>query len=373
MDKNEVMILCRAADDFGDIGIVYRLAKKLSECRPEMHLTLVVSDLGSFHEICRAVDPLKKTQDIVFNGSTWQLIAWDADIIIPPKLGIILECFHCGRPAWLEKRLFSKNFTETIQIVSIDNLTAEQYAEEFHLLKSGTRKACVHKINFMPGFTEKTGGLIIAHDAESQFARQLSVGTGKTFDILVSSYERDFTSIVKAISDFQSTTRKPVRILLANSKNHSPFMKAWTEADKPFEVEELPFLPQEQWDALIKAADFSFVRGEDSLARACLSGKPFVWHAPVQDDDYQLVKVDALLERMRRHFCGADFAILSIFWKWYNTTSAPDSDAASDNLRELLKSAAAISLADGFMNFTQSLLANGDLVNHLLDYIESLE
>ena len=72
-----------------------------------------------------------------------------------------MECFQCGRPEWLEELLFSQQFNLNVQIVNVEYLTAESWADDFHLLKSGTRSAKIKKINFMPGFTKKTGGLIL--------------------------------------------------------------------------------------------------------------------------------------------------------------------------------------------------------------------
>ena len=64
----------------------------------------------------------------------------------------------------------------------------------------------------------------------------------------------------------------------------------------------MDFCNQSEWDNLLLNCSFLFIRGEDSLSRACLSGIPFVWHAYVQSEDYQLVKVKALLEIMRKYF-----------------------------------------------------------------------
>ena len=61
------------------------------------------------------------------------------------------------------------------------------------------------------------------------------------------------------------------------------------------------------------------IRGEESMARACLSGIPFVWNAYPQSEEYQLVKVQALLEKMRPYFSKDDFCIIEKFWILFNT------------------------------------------------------
>ena len=55
------------------------------------------------------------------------------------------------------------------------------------------------------------------------------------------------------------------------------------------------------------------------MSRACLSGIPFVWHAYPQSDEYQLVKVNALLDRMEKHFDKDDFEIVKNIWLDFNS------------------------------------------------------
>ena len=136
LDKNNILILCKVVDNFGDIGVVYRLARALSDLRPSVNLTLVVSNLESFHKMASAIDPKKQIQDFHYKNSVWKIIDWnlqasDFQLKTPvSQFSIILECFQCGRPDWLETLLFSDDFTETVQILNIDYLTAEDYAEE---------------------------------------------------------------------------------------------------------------------------------------------------------------------------------------------------------------------------------------------------
>ena len=61
------------------------------------------------------------------------------------RLQIILELFQCGRPDWMEKILFEEKLNRTVQIIMIDYLTAEKYAEDFHCLQSLTRSSKVKK------------------------------------------------------------------------------------------------------------------------------------------------------------------------------------------------------------------------------------
>ena len=91
-----------------------------------------------------------------------------------------------------------------------------------------------------------------------------------------------------------------------------------------------PFLPQRQYDALLCLADFNIVRGEDSLVRAIMAGRPFIWHAYIQDKGYQIVKVEAFLKKMRVYFKDEE-----VFRKYYELMiefNRPASEKASQEM-----------------------------------------
>ncbi len=369
----DITILCKVVDNFGDIGFVYRLARSLTDLCKNLKLRIVADNLKSFSLLCPEIDPLKDEQ----NANGWQIFNWNSEKTClkefrknPPK--IILECFQCGRPEWLETLLFTEKIPNIAQIIMIDYLTAEPYAETFHKLQSLTRSAKVQKVNFMPGFTEKTGGLIL----DKPFLSALKKRTDKNeefFNILFFGYPRNYSPVIHALQNFNNKNEKKINLLLAKGAGFDSFMAAYkTEksAEKNlFALKELPFLPQTEWDALLTKTPLLFIRGEDSLSRACLCGVPFVWHAYPQTEEYQLVKVNALLDRMSIHFLTEDFKIIRKCWQIYNTTNAAPQklENALNNFLQNYKK-----LCRGFKEFSDSLLKNGDLTEHLLEFIKSL-
>ena len=48
----EITILCKVVDNFGDIGVVWRLCKRLKEIDSDLKINLIVDDLFSFNKIC---------------------------------------------------------------------------------------------------------------------------------------------------------------------------------------------------------------------------------------------------------------------------------------------------------------------------------
>lgn len=389
INRQNIMLLCKVVDNFGDIGVVYRLAKALTDARPSLKLTLAVSNLQSFSAMAAGINPEKKIQDFKYKDSEWKILSWNLSMDdseekkaaqeAADKNQIILECFQCGRPDWLENILFSDDFTKTVQIVNIDYLTAEEYADDFHLLRSGTRKTCIKKINFMPGFTEKTGGLIFSQDRCPRRLEMQQAQGAEDFKISFFAYEKNCLPIVSAISHFQEEKRNlkkdfSVCVYVAAGKSRAPFIDAWEKCGKPFKTVELPFLQQEDWDFLLTQMDFNFVRGEDSLSRAALSGLPYVWNAYIQDDDYQLVKVDALLERMKPFFDKDDFNLLKSVWDSYNIESAGQDYKNGEKLEKiLLQTCDSGKMKDSFKNYSSSIKKNGNLAQHLLDYIDGLD
>ena len=397
----DITILCRVVDNYGDIGFVYRLARELSSLSSieKTQIRLIVSDLKSFNAM--ALPPGISTSLAVQNYNGWKVIDWNACAEgkcefteHPPK--IILECFQCGRPEWLDEILFSAQTTQTVQIVNVEYLTAEDWADDFHLLKSGTRSALVKKINFMPGFTKKTGGLVLdkhfvscvhsktaALECLKKYASKKTVALiedTNLFRVIAFSYERNFENEARALSEFAKNSGRKVQVLLAPGLGNAPFKKA-AAAFKNISVYDLEYLPQLAWDALLTLADFSFIRGEDSFSRACLSGIPLVWHAYPQEEEFQLVKADAVLKRMEPFFSAGNMSLVKNVWLSYNRKPSVKmcdeackvynecTDAGYIPLLRILENYGGIKKS--FAMFAQSLFANGNLAQNLLAFLQN--
>ncbi len=393
-----ILILCKVVDNYGDMGFAYRLALSLADLAPQIQISLVMSNLPAFAPLTEPpVDANLPDQ----RCGAFRLLDWnDGDVCrraceeaFPD---VVLECFQCGRPEWLEDLLFGgrlKELGRTVRVVNIEYLTAEDWADDFHLLKSGTRFPCVKKVNFMPGFTDKTGGLLLdkafmaglKHRTAfpSALASWLSkedcadLGSEGCFSVLVFSYSRDFSSIIMALKEY-SMVRK-VHVFAAAGAGRDSFIEAFRRAGEPFALTLLPFLPQKLWDSLLLQFDFAFVRGEDSFSRMCLSGTPFVWQAYPQDGQFHLVKVRAFLERLHRHLPEDAFTLLAAAFMQYNREpSLPLSSDAADALAALPLSglsgvelwlrlfSCAAGLREGFAAFSRELIGNGDLAAHIL-------
>ncbi len=370
----EITVLCKVVDNFGDIGVCWRMINQIKEKLPlfswanNAKLNLIVDDLVSFNKINHQVDIDKDFQVVegieIYN---WKAEAFCHEVFFGKweKLQIILECFQCGRPEWMEKILFDEGLEKTVNIIMIDYLTAEDYAQDFHLLQSLTRSAKVQKINFMPGFTEKTGGLLIDKTWEEPVER---MGTGPVFFF---TYEKDWTGVIEGINKALIQKNLNKRLLIAQGRGKNSFIDGITKIGdrSQLEIEELPYLDLSRWDELMKTCSVLFIRGEESMSRACLSGIPFVWHAYPQSDEYQLVKMNALLEKLNPFFSEENFEIIKKIWTLVNT---PDNQLDQNEMEKacydfMIKQE---ELADGFKDFSLKLRKNGDLAVNLMTFIE---
>lgn len=377
----EITILCKVVDNYGDIGVTFRLAKQLLKVFDgAIGVNLIVDDLSSFNQICNAVDVSKNVQIVEkINVYNWKSYNFCYDVFSKndgEKLSVILECFQCGRPDWMEKILFDDKLNRTVQIIMIDYLTAEPYAETFHCLQSLTRSAKVKKVNFMPGFTEKTGGLII-DDVWENLPEY-----NKDGDVFIFTYEKNWKPLVCAMKKNQKVVGK--NILVAQGRGMKSFLDAvscessepYTPCDDKFirqnlKITKLKYLNQVEWDELMKKCSILFIRGEESMSRACLSGIPFVWHAYPQSDEYQLVKVNALLDCMKQFFTSEDFEIVKRVWININK---PENEVSEKELEDsfTLFLQNAEKLVYGYRDFALKLRKNGDLAHNLMTFITKI-
>jgi uncharacterized repeat protein (TIGR03837 family) len=108
----------------------------------------------------------------------------------------------------------------------------------------------------------------------------------------------------------------------------------WTEGKVPHPGQSLargrlvisgiPFLAQDDYDRLLWASDFNFVRGEDSFVRAQWAARPFVWNAYPQAENAHALKQDAFLARFCDGLAPGPGTALRSFSRAWNDGGEPD-------------------------------------------------
>ncbi|ABR89496.1 Uncharacterized conserved protein [Janthinobacterium sp. Marseille] len=377
-------LFCRVVDNYGDIGICWRLARQLQQ-EHQITVTLWVDDLHSFRRICPQVVPDLELQQVA--GVTvrhWQsqdgayTTADVADIVIeffavdiPP--GYIAAMAQCEpRPRWF----------------NLEGLTAEEWVEGCHLLTSPHPRLPLTKHFFFPGFTDKTGGLLREADLEQQrlqfqadpaamaaFLAQFGVTAAEMAATRVSLFCYPHAPVAELFRVWQSGDA-PICCLVPEgvaSVAVQAFLgteaKAGAFASRgALTVRVLPFVPQQDYDKLLWACDFNFVRGEDSFVRAQWAGRPFVWHIYPQDENLHHKKLRAFLQRY-----AAAVPSLATFSLYWNGAGVTDADETAD--WSVLWPAVEADMAEisgKSADWQRQMLKNGDLASNLLKFATTL-
>jgi uncharacterized repeat protein (TIGR03837 family) len=303
-------IFCKVIDNFGDIGVCWRLAAELA--RRGQLVRLWVDDASAL----RFMAPLGTSGVHVL---PWQT-AFDvtqADLKNEP-CEILIEAFGCEVAPEFIAACAHNHWAGGPKPVWIDleYLSAEAYAERSHKLASPVQfgpAAGWQKWFFYPGFTPRTGGLLHErHLAAQQAAFNRSDwlmrnGIDWQDEQLVSlfCYEPQALAALLEQLTAHGLCGERVRLLVTAGRaetavravfEHQNTLQPNINGRGLLSISYLPLLTQAAFDELLWACDLNFVRGEDSLVRAIWAGKPLIWQAYPQADAAHHAKLDALLE-----------------------------------------------------------------------------
>ena len=317
-------IFCRVVDNFGDVGVCWRLACNLAERGQRARLW---------------VDDATALRWMAPGGHAGVEVAtWSAATTFPPPGDVVVEAFGCDpAPAFLAAMAAIGESARPPVWINLEYLSAESYVERSHALASpqmsGPARGLV-KWFFYPGFTPATGGLLREPALQAEQAvfdraawlsaqgielrddeRVVSVFCypGAPIDRLVASLAADGRPTLLATAPGAATGA--VRAALATLGDGASTLRQHP----------LPWLAQPGFDRLLWVADLNFVRGEDSWVRAQWAGKPFVWQAYPQDDGAHGAKIEAFLELA---LAGAPAGVAEAIRGWTAAWNALDDPAA---------------------------------------------
>ncbi|MQA19610.1 elongation factor P maturation arginine rhamnosyltransferase EarP [Rugamonas rivuli] len=375
-------LFCRVVDNYGDIGICWRLARQLRR-EHGLAVTLWVDDLVSFHRICPEVDRAAASQQldgvIVRHWRDQDGVFTPADVAdivieffavdIPP--GYIEAMAQCEpRPVWF----------------NLEGLTAEEWVEGCHRLTSPHPRLPLTKHFFFPGFTGKTGGLLCESELD-QARRSFQSSPAAMADFLarfgVTPAEMASTKVtlfcyphapVSALLDVWTAAAQPLTCLVPEgvaAEAVQAFLGAEAKAGASatrgaLTVRVLPFVPQPDYDQLLWACDLNFVRGEDSFVRAQWAGRPFVWHIYPQDEDLHHKKLRAFLQR----YAGELNALAEFSLRWNGAPTAGEGADWSALWQAFERQMPA--MAQRAAAWQAQMRANGDLAANLMAFAATL-
>jgi hypothetical protein len=328
-------VFCRVVDNFGDIGVTWRLVRQLQR-EHNWSIRLWVDDFKSFQRLEARVH-LHALQQVI---EQIEIIHWGdpAPDLIPYP--VVLCSFSCDLPATYIAQLHQR----PALWVNLEYLSAETWVEGCHGLPS-LRGDGLSSYFFFPGFNANTGGLLRESELltrrdiwqkEPGGQRQMLERLGVSAQALTAwqpcveqpraaashSTVPTLQSEASDSSPLPRTDLQPARLLTVFCYPHAPITQLLdalcadsrasvvlvpqgvapeltTRRLGPLQqvyIERIPFVSQPEYDQLLWMADLNVVRGEDSIVRAVWAGKPLIWQIYPQTEDTHLIKLEAWLK-----------------------------------------------------------------------------
>lgn len=320
-------IFCRVIDNYGDIGVCWRLARQIANEYP-VTVRLWVDELAALKMIWPdtelAAQQLLEKVNVCHWPHQFPENIQTADVVI--------EAFACDIPSeYLQSMVSSKQNGHAPVWINLEYLSAEKWVEDCHQMQSVHPQTGLKKIFFFPGFTEKTGGLIREREIREKgmslnpVSDRWAISPPYDSPLLVSlfSYEN---SAIESLIDAWANGKRKIHCLIpqgriVNSINpllEKPLAIGESQTKGSLTLETIPFMNQLEYDQLLQKCDLNFVRGEDSLVRAIWAGKPFVWHIYQQEEDAHMIKLQAFLDLYTKDFPAELREKISDFWLGWN-------------------------------------------------------
>jgi uncharacterized repeat protein (TIGR03837 family) len=373
-------IFCAVIDNFGDIGICWRLSRQLVN-EYDVRLRLWVDDLGSFQKICPQVSTTEPEQ--IIEGVI--ICLWSAQtdwqqVTIPE---VVVEALACTIPQAYQQRM-AANTLQPLWL-NLEYLSAETWIEGCHSLASPQPQLAINKYFFFPGFTAATGGLIqeqqlaaerdqflLSQPQQTTFWHSIAITKPEQYQYKISLFAYDHDQLADLLHCWQQhkqpilcvvpegSLAEQVRTLMSTAVLTAP-TEPWRQGNLALKI--LPFLPQQDYDRLLWACDINFVRGEDSIIRAHWATKPFVWQIYRQQQDAHLIKLQAFLQLYSQNMPQAmQDTVQRLFLAW--NTQLPLAKVWLDFIEVLPE------LAHFNYKWQQQLSQNGDLARNLVHFVE---
>ena len=155
--KSSCDIFCTVVDNYGDIGVCWRLAKQLANEHGLM-VRLWVDDLVSFRKLC----PDIVTAQSIQHSHGVEIRHWSIPFAEVTPAQLVIEAFACELPQRYVQAMAAR--PDKPVWLNLEYLSAEDWVAGCHGLPSPHPSLPLVKYFFFPGFTKQTGGLLLERD-----------------------------------------------------------------------------------------------------------------------------------------------------------------------------------------------------------------
>lgn len=286
MDCARWDVFCRVIDNFGDVGVGWRLCSALA---------------ARGHAVRLFIDDASALAWMAPQGAAGvQVRPWDDALQAADPGDVVVETFGCALPDAFVAHMAARPVSPVW--INLEYLSAERYVERSHGLRSPQFHgpgAGLDKWFFYPGFTPPTGGLLQhpqAPDAAASRAWLAAQGwapaAGERAVLLFGYPGLDAPALLHALA---GAGVAPALLWLPPGGLGDRL--AALPQPPGLRLQPLPWLDTVHFDHLLTAADLALVRGEDSFVRAqLLAAGPVLWHIYPQQDGAHAPKLQAWLD-----------------------------------------------------------------------------
>lgn len=322
-------IFCTVVDNYGDIGVTWRLARQLAD-EHALTVRLWVDDLHAFARLCPEADPQAERQ----YQQGVEVCHWPVDWPACETAEVVIGAFGCQLPAAYVEALAERS-TPALWL-NLEYLSAEDWVEGCHGLPSPQPNG-LRKVFFFPGFTANTGGLLregellgrraaFEQDAAARKAFLAGLGVKPAPEARLMSLFAYENAQLGHWLEALAADDQPTHLLVPEGRILSD-LHAWLgerlavgevrqRGALTFQV--LPFVSQDDYDRILWCCDFNAVRGEDSFVRAQWAGRPLLWHIYVQEENAHWEKLEAFLKIYRQGLSDDAADALVALWRAWN-------------------------------------------------------
>ena len=336
-------IFCRVVDNYGDAAVCWRLARGLASLAGG-RTRLWIDDLSVLHQLLPEVAPGSDSQSL----ARVEIRHWTAEAEFGAPAEVAVDAFGCGIPEDYAEAMAARP-QRSLAIV-LEYLSAERWVARHHGLPSPHPRLPLERYFFFPGFGAGTGGLprepglaarreafLERPQAREALWREAGFAPPAADAVLVTLFGYENPALAALLEAFAGGGRPVVAAVSHSRLGAQAAALLGAESAEPrgtvrrgaLEARFLPFLAQDRYDELLWAADWNFVRGEDSFVRAQWAERPFVWHLYPQAEHAHLAKLEAFLAL----YCKGLEAVLArplrTLWRgWNGSGEAPEQAVA---------------------------------------------
>ena len=367
-------IFCKIIDNYGDIGVCWRLCQQLVNDH-KIQVRLFIDDFTTAKKIIPQLDTNRAQQRI----EDVTICIWPTVETMPAK--VVIETFSCTLP----DTYLGQMATQQSIWINLEYLSAETWVSDFHAKPSPHPTLKITRHFFFPGFKNDTGGLLREKNLITKRDEFLNSTITQSEFWQTLGIQNDDHSIKISLFCYPQANIKQLLLALFESNQASTILYSFSGTIKSLShiftdfkqldantlvkqnvtVRLVPFLSQSNYDRLLWACDLNFVRGEDSWIRAIWASKPFIWQPYIQTEETHIKKMRAFLAAYSHN---APEEIQSLLLNTHLTWSAAKEDKG--DFKELMLALPKLNSYAKQQTHLQSIQA--DLATNLLSFSEKL-